>query len=217
MKKLRIGILISGGGSNMHAIVKACQTPDFPVEVAVVISNRPDAKGVQVAKDEGITTAVVDHKLYADRPAFEVALNQELDKHNVEMVCNAGFMRILTEEFINKWLGNQINIHPALLPSYKGLHCHERALADGVKITGCTVHYVCLEVDAGAIIAQAAVPVLDDDDATSLAARVLKAEHQLYPHALRMVADGRAVKADNIVQIKSNIEASDTLYTPKQN
>lgn len=199
----------------MHAIVRACQAPDFPVEVAVVISNRPDAKGVEIAKSEGIATVVVDHKLYVDRPAFEVMLNEELAKYNVEMVCNAGFMRILTEEFINKWLGRQLNIHPALLPSYKGLHCHERALADGVKITGCTVHYVCLEVDAGAIIAQAAVPVMDDDDATSLAARVLKAEHQIYPHALRMVADGRAVKTGDFVQIKSNDKASDTLFTPK--
>lgn len=215
MGKLKIGILISGGGSNMHAIVKACQAPDFPVEVTVVISNRPDAKGVDVAKSEGIATVVVDHKLYADRPAFEVDLHKALVEHNVEMVCNAGFMRILTEDFINSWLGKQINIHPALLPSYKGLHCHERALADGVKITGCTVHYVCLEVDAGAIIAQAAVPVLDDDDATSLAARVLKAEHQLYPHALRMVADGRAVKGGDFVQIKHNVKTANTLFIPE--
>lgn len=199
----------------MHAIVKACQADDFPVEVAVVISNRPDAKGVKLARAEGIETVVVDHKSYADRPEFEVALNEVLAAHNVEMVCNAGFMRILTEEFVNKWLGKQINIHPALLPSYKGLHCHERALTDGVKITGCTVHYVCLEVDAGAIIAQAAVPVLDDDDATSLAARVLKAEHQLYPHALHMVADGRAVKDSEIVQIKSNSIVAPSLFVPK--
>lgn len=215
MKKLRIGILISGGGSNMLAIVKACQAADFPVEVAVVVSNRPDAKGVELAKNEGIATVVVDHKLYVDRPAFEVDLHKALVDHDVEMVCNAGFMRIITEDFINAWLGRQLNIHPALLPSYKGLHCHERALADGVKITGCTVHYVCLEVDAGAIIAQAAVPVLHDDDAASLAARVLKAEHQLYPHALRMVADGRAVKNGDFVQIKHNVKTANTLFIPK--
>lgn len=215
MGKLKIGILISGGGSNMLAIVKACQAADFPVEVAIVISNRPDAKGIDIAKAEGINTAIVDHKLFSDRPAFEAVLNQELQKHEVELVCNAGFMRILTEDFVNKWLGKQINIHPALLPSYKGLHCHERALADGVKVTGCTVHYVCLEVDAGAIIAQAAVPVLDGDEVVSLAARVLKAEHKLYPHALRMVAEGSAVESNNIVKIKTNIEAANTLYVPK--
>jgi phosphoribosylglycinamide formyltransferase-1 len=215
MGKLRVGILISGGGSNMLAIVKACQAPDFPVEVAVVISNRPEAKGIEAANSRGINTTIVDHKLFADRPAFEAVLNQELQKHDVELVCNAGFMRILTAEFVNKWLGKQINIHPALLPSYKGLHCHERALNDGVKITGCTVHYVCLEVDAGAIIAQAAVPVLEGDDPTILAARVLKAEHKLYPHALRMVADGRAVEANNIVTISTNTEAANSLFVPK--
>ncbi|NRA86337.1 MAG: phosphoribosylglycinamide formyltransferase [Rhizobiales bacterium] len=214
MQKLKIGILISGGGSNMHSIIRACKAPNFPVEVAVVISNRPEAKGINIAKDEEVPAFIIDHKDYDDRKSFEDALHTCLTEHAVEMVCNAGFMRILTEDFVDAWLGRQINIHPSLLPSFKGLHIHERVLEAGVKITGCSVHYVDLEVDAGAIVAQAAVPVLSGDNVESLASRVLEAEHQLYPHALRMIAEKRANLVGGVVKLKNDLIAEPSLYSP---
>jgi phosphoribosylglycinamide formyltransferase-1 len=187
----RAAIFISGRGSNMDALIDAARAPDFPAEIVLVASNRPDAAGLANAKARGIATAAVDHKIYAGRDAFEASLQQILDIHRIDFICLAGFMRLLTPTFTQRWVGRMINIHPALLPSYKGLHTHERALADGVKIHGCTVHYVVPEMDSGPIIAQAAVPVLDDDTPATLGARVLEQEHIIYPRALALAASGR--------------------------
>ncbi|MBX3527057.1 MAG: phosphoribosylglycinamide formyltransferase [Rhodoblastus sp.] len=189
MKKKRVAILISGRGSNMMALVEAAVAPDFPAEIALVLSNRPDAAGLDWAASRGIRTASIDHKTYGkDREAFERAMQGVLEDNSIDLVCLAGFMRVLTPWFVAQWQGRMLNIHPALLPSYRGLHTHERALEDGVKIHGCTVHFVVPEMDAGPIILQAAVPVEDSDDADALAARVLCEEHRIYPQALALVA-----------------------------
>ena len=189
MKKKRVAILISGRGSNMMALVEAAVAPDFPAEIALVLSNRPDAAGLDWAASRGIRTASIDHKTYGkDREAFERAMQGVLEDNSIDLVCLAGFMRVLTPWFVAQWQGRMLNIHPALLPSYRGLHTHERALEDGVKIHGCTVHFVVPEMDAGPIILQAAVPVEDSDDADAFAARVLTQEHRIYPQALALVA-----------------------------
>jgi phosphoribosylglycinamide formyltransferase-1 len=196
----RIGVLISGRGSNMSALIKSCNKPDYPAEIVIVISNRPNAPGLDIASDSGITTMTVDHKKYADREAFEADLNAALKQANVDLICNAGFMRLLTAKFVEDWRDKQLNIHPSLLPAFKGLHTHERALEAGVKLSGCTVHFVRTEMDAGPIIAQAAVPVLPDDSADDLAKRILEAEHKLYPLALKLVASGEAsVENEHVV------------------
>lgn len=192
LARRRVGILISGGGSNMAALIAAARDPAYPAEIVCVISNRADAGGLAKAEAAGIVTLVVDHKAYDGREAFERAVVERLEAHGVELVVLAGFMRLLTPWFIERWHDRLINIHPALLPSYKGLHTHERALADGVKIAGCTVHFVRPEMDVGPIIVQAAVPVLDDDTPDTLAARVLVQEHRIYPLALARVASGAA-------------------------
>lgn len=189
---VKTAILISGRGSNMVALIEAAREKDFPAEIVLVVSNRPDAGGLDVARGYGIETRVVDHGAHADREAFEAALNAELEGAGIELACLAGFMRLLSDSFVKRWYERMINIHPSLLPAFRGLDTHARVLAEGVRITGCTVHYVSAEMDAGPIIAQAAVPVLPDDDAGTLAGRVLKAEHRLYPLALRLVASGHA-------------------------
>ena len=190
MSKRRCAILISGRGSNMESLITAARDGDFPVEIALVLSNRPEAPGLASAKARGISIAAVDHKIYAGRAAFEGSLQKMLDAHRIDFICLAGFMRMLTPRFVHHWQGRLINIHPALLPSYPGLHTHERALADGVKIHGCTVHYVVAEMDAGPIIMQAAISVRDDDTAETLGKRVLAQEHVIYPSALRLAASG---------------------------
>lgn len=190
MTAKRTAILISGRGSNMRSLAAAAREPGFPAEIALVLSNRPDAGGLAFARQSGLATAVVDHKAFGTREEFERAMQAELERHRVELICLAGFMRVLTPWFVAKWSGRMINIHPALLPSYRGLHTHERALADGVKIHGCTVHFVVPEMDEGPIIDQASVRVLDDDTAETLGARVLEQEHRIYTRALRLVAAG---------------------------
>ncbi len=191
--KRRVGVLISGGGSNMAALIEAARDPAYPAEIVCVISNRADAGGLAKARAAGVpVVAIVDHKDFPDRESFERALQRELSEAGVELVVLAGFMRLLTPWFIERWRDRLINIHPALLPAYKGLHTHARALADGVKITGCTVHFVRPEMDVGPIIVQAAVPVLDGDTADTLADRVLASEHHIYPLALARVATGAA-------------------------
>jgi phosphoribosylglycinamide formyltransferase 1 len=190
-RRKRVAVLISGRGSNMAALIEAAKRPDYPAEIALVVSNRPDAPGLHLAEAAGIATSIVDHTRYEDREAFERALHANLDVHGVELVCLAGFMRLLTPWFVRLWEGRIINIHPALLPAFKGLDTHRHALAAGVKIHGASVHVVVPEVDSGPIIAQAAVPVRDDDTEESLAARVLAAEHRLYPLALKLLAEGR--------------------------
>lgn len=172
----------------MDALIAAARAPDFPAEIVLVASNRPDAPGLARAKGAGLAVAAVDHKIYAGREEFERALQIILETHRVELICLAGFMRLFSPWFIGQWRDRLLNIHPALLPSYRGLHTHERALADGVKIHGCTVHFVVPEMDEGPIVAQAAVPVLDTDTAETLGARVLAQEHAIYPNALRLVA-----------------------------
>jgi phosphoribosylglycinamide formyltransferase-1 len=178
MTRLRTAILISGRGSNMDALIAAARAPEFPAQIALVLSNRPDAPGLAKAKAAGIAVAAVDHKIYAGREEFERSLQIVLDTYRIDFICLAGFMRLFTPWFIGQWRGRMLNIHPALLPAYRGLHTHERALADGVKIHGCTVHFVVPEMDEGPIVAQAAVPVLDGDDAGTLGARVLEQEHR---------------------------------------
>ncbi|GAB4516315.1 MAG: phosphoribosylglycinamide formyltransferase [Roseibium sp.] len=193
MSRKRTAILISGRGSNMSALISAAMDPGYPAEIALVVSNRPDAKGLERAAEFGISTAVVDHTAFSgDRQAFEKALDTVLKEHRIELVALAGFMRILTPYLVNAWAGRMINIHPALLPAFKGLSTHERALAEGVKLHGATVHYVSAEMDDGPIIIQGAVPVLDDDTPDTLAARVLDVEHKIYPKALALVASGNA-------------------------
>ena len=197
MSKRRTAILISGRGSNMASLIEAAKEPRFPAEIALVLSNKPEAPGLMTAKAQGVNVAAVDHRIHAGRAAFEASLQKMLEAHRIDFICLAGFMRMLTPAFVEKWEGRLINIHPSLLPSYKGLHTHERAIADGVKIHGCSVHYVVAEMDAGPIIAQAAVSVLDDDTPETLGARVLEQEHVIYPLALGLAAGG-SLKIDNL-------------------
>lgn len=191
MAKRRAGILISGRGSNMAALIEAARAPDYPAEVVLVVSNVPDAAGLAFAASRGVPTAIVDHREFANREAFANALDAKLREAKVEIVCLAGFMRLLATPFVERWRGRMINIHPSLLPAFKGLNTHARALDAGAKVHGCTVHYVEPELDSGPIILQAEVPVLPGDDEAKLAARVLKEEHRIYPAALRMVAEDR--------------------------
>jgi phosphoribosylglycinamide formyltransferase 1 len=186
--KKRVGVLISGSGSNMHALVKASRAADYPAEVVCVVSNQPEAGGLTIAQSEAITTHVVDHKAYTTREAFDTALNSYLQSQNLDLIACAGFMRIMTPVLIAPWQGRMINIHPSLLPLYKGLNTHARAIADGQKFGGCSVHYVTLELDGGPVISQTPVPILKGDTAETLAARVLVEEHKLYPAALAKVA-----------------------------
>jgi phosphoribosylglycinamide formyltransferase-1 len=184
--------LISGRGTNMQALIEACRRPNFPAEIALVLSNEPGAAGLARAKEAGIATRVLDHRGFEkDRPAFERALTAALEEAGVEFVCLAGFMRILTETFVSHWRDRLINIHPSLLPAFRGLDTHRRALEAGVRLHGCTVHFVRPAMDDGPIIVQAAVPVLAGDDEAKLAARVLAAEHRCYPLALKLAAEKR--------------------------
>jgi phosphoribosylglycinamide formyltransferase-1 len=191
MAKLRVGVLISGRGSNLKALLDTCLTPGFPAEIVAVVSNRPDAAGLKHAQAMGVPAIGLDHKQYDSREAFDDALHEALRIAGVEFICLAGYLRLLTEGFIARWPDRIINIHPSLLPAFKGLHAHEQALAAGVKLAGCTVHIVRPEMDSGPILVQAAVPVLDIDDASSLSARVLEAEHKIYPLALKLIAEQR--------------------------
>jgi len=190
--KKRVAVLISGRGSNMAALIEAAEAPGFPAEIVLVLSNKADAGGLAIAARNGIETLVIDHKPFGkDRAAFDAAMQAALEAHGVEIVCLAGFMRIMTDDFVNGWFGRMINIHPALLPLFKGLDTHARALEAGVKLHGCTTHFVTPGMDEGPIIAQAAVPVLNDDTEATLAARVLKEEHRIYPETLRLLASER--------------------------
>jgi phosphoribosylglycinamide formyltransferase-1 len=192
MSKKRVAVLISGRGSNMAALIEAAKAKDYPAEIVLVVSNRPGAGGLARAREAAIATAVIDHRPFGDdREAFERALDQELRKYQVEIVCLAGFMRLLTGWFIGRWSGRILNIHPALLPDFKGLHTHRRALQAGVNQHGATVHFVVEQTDAGPIIRQESVPVLQGDTEATLAARVLRVEHRIYPEALRLVAEAR--------------------------
>lgn len=214
MSRTRVAILISGRGSNMMSLLEAAQAPDFPAEIVAVISNRPQAQGLARAQAAGVPALAIDHKAYPDRESFDAALDAALREARVGIVCLAGFMRLLTPRFAESWSGRMINIHPALLPSFKGLHTHERALEAGVKIHGCTVHFVTAEMDVGPIIMQAAVPVLEGDTPERLAARVLTQEHVIYPAALRLVCEGRARIAGERVAVDEFEVAAQALVVP---
>jgi phosphoribosylglycinamide formyltransferase-1 len=202
MARKRAAVLISGRGSNMVALIEAAKASDYPAEIAVVIANDPQAKGLEYAQAQRIPTAVVDHKPFGkNREAFERALQAELEKHNTQVVALAGFMRLLTSWFVSQWDGRMINIHPALLPAFKGLDTHARALAAEAKVHGATVHFVVPEMDSGPIIVQGAVPVIAGDTEATLAARVLKIEHTIYPMALKLFAEGRIQIANGVCVI----------------
>jgi len=188
MSKVRLGVLISGNGSNLQALIDACRMPDFPAEIVLVISNKADAYGLTRAKQAGIQALVVDHKAYASREAFDAALHEALVAQRVQLVCLAGFMRLLSPGFVEKWPRKMINIHPSLLPKFKGAHAIRDALAAGEEVTGCTVHYVTAEMDAGEIILQEQVAIHPGDALDSLAERVHAAEHRIYVEAVRRLA-----------------------------
>lgn len=191
-KKVRVAVLISGRGSNMVALAEAAREPSFPAEIVLVLANDPGAEGLSRAGALGIPTRSIDHRAYPDRATFDAAIDAALHEAGAELVCLAGFMRILTDGFVEKWAGRMLNIHPSLLPLFKGTHTHAQALAAGVRLHGCTVHFVVPELDAGPIVAQAAVPVHEGDDPDSLAGRVIVQERKLYPAALALVAGGKA-------------------------
>ena len=196
MTKLRVGVLISGRGSNLQALIDACADPSFPAEITLVISNVANAGGLERAEKAGIQTITVAHGNFDSREAFDNAVDKKLREADIEFVCLAGFMRLLSTSFTKNWEGRIVNIHPSLLPAFKGLHVHQQALSAGVRFSGCTVHYVVPELDSGPIILQEEVPVEPNDTADTLAARVLKAEHRIYPEALRMIAENR-VRLEN--------------------
>ncbi len=196
MIKKRVAVLISGRGSNMTALIEAAKAEDFPAEIVLVVSNRPDAAGLAHARQAGIATVVVDHAPYGtDREAFERALDATLAAQRIEIVCLAGFMRLLSPWFVTRWNGRMLNIHPALLPQFKGLHTHRRALEAGVAQHGATVHFVVPEMDSGPIVVQESVTVMRSDTEETLAARVLEVEHRIYPRALRLLAEGKVTTA----------------------
>jgi phosphoribosylglycinamide formyltransferase-1 len=199
--RLRVAVLISGRGSNLQALIDACSDPGFPAEIRLVISNEPGAQGLIRAERARIPARVIAHKQYAERASFDAALDRALEEAGIELVCLAGFMRMLGDPFVARWRNRLINIHPSLLPAFKGLKTHERVLAAGVRFTGCTVHFVRPAMDEGPIIVQCDVPVLAGDDAATLAERVLAEEHKAYPLALRLIADGRVRVTDERVEI----------------
>jgi phosphoribosylglycinamide formyltransferase-1 len=210
VSRKRVAILISGRGSNMQALIEAAKAPHYPAEIVGVFSNRAAAPGLAIAASHGIATASLAQSKFPSRDMFEDVMTQTLESWGAEIVCFAGFMRILGNDFIDHWLGRMINIHPSLLPAFPGLDTHARALAAGVKIAGCTVHFVRHETDTGPIIAQAAVPVLPEDTPESLAARVLEAEHRLYPLALKLVAEGRV----RVVEERAEIDGASGATAP---
>jgi len=215
MTRKRVACLISGRGSNMAALIEAAKAKDYPAEIVLVVSNVPGAGGLATAATSGIATATIDHKTFGkDRAAFERALQDVLVQHRIDLVCLAGFMRLLTPWFVGQWPNRMLNIHPALLPSFKGLDTHARALESGVKLHGATVHFVVPEMDSGPVIAQGAVPVKDDDTEAALAARVLAVEHRIYPLALGLVAADRVEVAGNRCRIDGGAVPATALLVP---
>jgi phosphoribosylglycinamide formyltransferase 1 len=213
--KRRVAILISGRGSNMAALIQAARAKDFPAEIVVVISNRSDAGGLERAKASSIPTVTIESKPFGkDRAAFEAVLQSALDDHSIDLICLGGFMRLLTAEFVQRWYGRMLNIHPSLLPSFPGLDPQGQALRAGVKISGATVHFVIPQTDAGPILMQGAVAVRDDDTPETLAARILEIEHRIYPDALRLVAGGRIRLEGDICKTEGGTDSGATLISP---
>src|SRR6202047_3293786 len=213
--KRRVAILISGRGSSRAALIEAARAADFPAEIAVVISNRADAGGLEKARASGVAALAIESKPFGrDRAAFEAALQSALDQHKVDLICLGGFMRLFTAEFVQRWHGRMLNIHPSLLPSFPGLEPQAQALRAGVKISGATVHFVTPETDAGPILMQGAVAVLDDDTAETLAARILEVEHRIYPDALRLVAGGKIRLEGALCKLAGNAASGGSLISP---
>jgi phosphoribosylglycinamide formyltransferase 1 len=213
--KRRVAILISGRGSNMEALILAARAEDFPAEIAVVISNQADAGGLEKARASRVPTVTIESKPFGnDRAAFETVLQSVLDEHKVDLICLGGFMRLFTAEFVQRWHGRMLNIHPSLLPSFPGLDPHGQALRAGVKISGATVHFVTAETDAGPILMQGVVAVLDSDTPKTLAARVLEIEHRIYPDALRLVASGRIRIEGDICKTTDSVGSGYILISP---
>ena len=213
--KRRVAILISGRGSNMAALIEAAMAADFPAEIAVVISNKADAGGLAKAAASGVPTVTIESKPFGkDRAAFETALQSALDQYQVDLICLGGFMRLFTADFVQRWHGRMLNIHPSLLPSFPGLDPHGQALRAGVKISGATVHFVIPETDAGPIVMQGAIAVGDDDTPDTLAARILEIEHRIYPDALRLLASGRIRLEGDICKTAGSAGTADTLISP---
>jgi len=212
--RLKVGVLISGRGTNLQALIDACALSSFPAEISLVVSNVPGALGLERAQASGIATEIVNHKDFDDRASFETKLSGILEAASVSFVCLAGFMRILTPTFVNHWYDRLINIHPSLLPAFPGLNTHQRAIDAGVRFGGCTVHHVRPEMDNGPIIVQAAVAILPDDDADQLATRVLEAEHICFPHALRLIAENRTRVRGDVVEIAGANPAQSVLINP---
>ncbi|HPF47794.1 MAG: phosphoribosylglycinamide formyltransferase [Alphaproteobacteria bacterium] len=210
-----VAVLISGGGTNLQALIDACTDETFPARIALVISNNPGVKGLERAKKAGIPTKVINHRDFSSREAFDDKLHEALVESGSGLICLAGFMRILDARFVNRWKNKILNIHPSLLPSFKGLHTQERALEAGVRFTGCTVHFVNPELDDGPIIIQAAVAINPDDDADTLAAKVLTQEHIIYPQALKLVAEGRTMVEGSRVIIRDADYVSQMVINPK--
>ena len=213
---LRVAVLLSGRGSNLQALIDACREPGFPAEIVHVISNKPDVQGLSRAQEAGIETTVVNHRDYESREAFDTAFTTVLEAAGAELVCLAGFMRILTEGLVKRWEDRLLNIHPSLLPSFKGLDAQQQALDAGVKLAGCSVHFVRSGVDEGPIIAQAAVPVMEDDDVTALSARILSLEHRLYPRVVRLIAEGRVAVIDERTTIDGSVAPTGALSNPSR-
>ena len=213
---LRVAVLLSGRGSNLQALIDACRDPDFPATIVSVISNNPHAQGLARAQKAGIATTVINHRSYESRETFDAAITNDLDEARAELVCLAGFMRILTKRFVNRWRNRLLNIHPSLLPSFKGLDAQQQALDAGVKLAGCRVHFVRSGLDDGPIIAQAAVPVLDNDDVKALSTRILALEHSLYPRVVRLIAEGRVAVVNERAIIDGNLHSSSNMSNPSQ-
>ncbi len=214
MRKLKLGVMISGRGSNLQSLIDACARANFPAEITVVISNRPGVYGLARAELAGIKQVTIDHKDYENRETFEDAVQEELQSNEVELLCLAGFMRILNSSFVNKWKDRMLNVHPSLLPAFKGLHTHERAIEAGCRFTGCTIHYVVPDLDAGPIILQTAVPIAEEDTAETLAQKVLEYEHSMYPEAVRLIADNRVRVSGHKALIKDMTTPEKGLINP---
>jgi phosphoribosylglycinamide formyltransferase-1 len=215
MAKLKVGVLISGRGSNLAALIEAARDADYPAEIACVVSNNADAPGLQVAAAAGVPSATVSHKDHPDREHFDRAVSAELERYDVELVVLAGFMRIFSPWFPTRWANRLLNIHPSLLPAFKGMHVQRQALEAGVRLSGCTAHLVIPDLDSGPIIAQAAVPVLAGDTEEALSARILRQEHRLYPLVVRWFAEGRVSISDGRVEVRGVACDATLLFSPQ--
>ena len=216
MGKLKLAINISGRGSNLHSIIKACQEPNFPAEIKIVLSNSKSASGLKYAKNASINSIIVDHRNFKDRDDFDQRMTEIFEAHAIDLICLAGFNRLLSKKFCIRWRNRLVNIHPSILPAFKGLNAHRLALKSGVRFSGCTVHYVRHEMDAGPIISQAVVPVFTKDTVKTLSKRILLQEHQIYPHAIRLIAEKRIRVYNDIVKIKNHFCDSSPVCNPSK-